>query len=124
MLRRLLLLSTLLTLLPLVLVATVVIVAWTTSHVYTLRAAAPGLKRGDHVLVSTTVWWFGGPDRGELVAVRCRPGGPARFARITSVAGGRYALGGAPCGARRVARSALVGRVVLTFWPVSRIDTH
>ena len=80
------------------------------------------------------------PARGDLVAfhapIKARsacalPAGAVLVKRITRIVHGRYFLEGdnpgASCDSRvwgTVSRSSLIGRVVATYWPLSRIGVH
>jgi len=108
----------------------------------TLHCARPGSgclgSRADRV--ATVRKWLVSPSRGDLVAVRVParaaavcglPAGSVLIKRIVRVRGGRYFLEGdnrgASCDSRAwgaVPESALLGRVVATYWPPGRVAIH
>jgi signal peptidase I len=108
----------------------------------TLHCARPGsgclASHADRV--ATVRYWIVSPDRGDLVAVRVParaeavcgvPAGSVLIKRIVRIQDGRYFLEGdnrpASCDSRQwgaVPQSALVGRVVATYWPPGRIAIH
>ena len=108
----------------------------------TLHCARPAplcrASSSDRVLAVKYVLFA--PARGDLVAfhapIKARsacalPAGAVLIKRITRIVGGRYFLQGdnrgASCDSRvwgTVPRSSLIGRVVLTYWPIRRIATH
>jgi signal peptidase I len=108
----------------------------------TLHCARPAplcrAETGDRVVSLRYV--LGSPAEGDLVAfhapIKARsacglPADSVLIKRITRIVNGRYFLQGdnrgASCDSRvwgTVPRSALIGRVVATYWPLGRITTH
>jgi signal peptidase I len=131
--------------------AVAVLIATGVAHAYRLSAAsmeptlhcarpAPLCRASSADRVVAVRYVLFSPARGDLVAfhapVRARSAcglrpGAVLIKRIARVVNGRYFLlgdnRGASCDSRvwgTVPRSSLVGRVVATYWPLSRLGTH